>query len=297
MEVCVSLGSADADRAAGRLLAAGFAGLVLGEERFDDAGEGRVEEPGLTVGLEWRQAPQDVEIKVYVAECEGPGRLETVREALDGIPCSIRTQIVREEDWAESWKQFWDVQHIGQSIVIRPSWKTYEARPGEVVIELDPKQAFGTGTHATTRLCLAELERLVRPGDRLLDVGTGSGILAIAALRLGAREAIGVDSDPVAVAAARENAELNGVEATSSFEVGSAGALTDRADLVVANILAEILIDLAPDLARLTGRDLLVSGIIARKAAQTREAFEAQGLRWLGQTQEGDWIAQRFVRR
>lgn len=279
LEIAITIQTEDADAAADRLVNAGFPGLVLGE-----------------YGPEGPAAEAETTLKVYIPEVQAGERLEALEEALGGLPFRLEHRTVREEDWAESWKRFWHVQHVGKRLAIRPSWEAYEPEPGEIVIVLDPKQAFGTGTHATTRLCLRALEEEVRPSDRVFDVGAGSGILAIAALLLGAGQAVGVDVDPVAVEACRENAELNRVADLAEWRQGTAADLQGQADLVVANILAEVIVEIAPDLARLTGRTLVVSGIIARKADDTRIALQAQGLRFLRQEQEGEWIAQVFAR-
>lgn len=309
LEISVTVRTDEADRAAGVLLGAGFAGVVMGEQRFDDLAEPWIEEPGRPAGP-MPERPAEVTLRVYEARTEATpavdgassspeAEVETVariRGALGGLGHRISTRVIAEESWAESWKRFWDVQHVGDHLVIKPSWKEYTASAGDLVIELDPKQAFGTGTHATTRLCLQALERLVRPGDGVFDVGCGSGILAIAAVLLQAGRAAGVDTDPVAVAAARENADHNGLADRLDFAVGTASDLAGRADIVVANILAEILIELAADLAALAGRDLILSGIIDRKAPEVRAAFAAQGLALAEELREDGWVAQHFRR-
>ncbi len=303
LEISITVRAEDAESAAGILLGVGFTGVVMGEERFDDLPEPWIEEPGRSAGS-MPERPAEVTLRVYDARTEDtpaplpeqPDAVARVRDALGNLARRTSTRVMAEESWAESWKRFWDVQHVGRHLVIKPSWKEYEASAGDLVIELDPKQAFGTGTHATTRLCLAALEGLVRPGDRVYDVGTGSGILAIAAVLLEAIGATGVDSDPVAVAAARENADHNGVSDRIDFAVGSASNLAGRADVVVANILAEILIELAADLAALTSRDLILSGIIDRKASDVRAAFEGQGLVLADELREDGWVAQHFLR-
>ncbi|MBU6428243.1 MAG: 50S ribosomal protein L11 methyltransferase [Cyanobacteria bacterium REEB65] len=278
LEISISLEAAEGDRAAGQLIGAGFSGLVLGEE-------GPEQIPG-----------EGVTLRVYLPSSTGGKSLADVVAALGEIPHRIATKTLDDEDWAHSWKRFWHVQHVGERMVVRPSWEDYLPEPGERVIVLDPKQAFGTGTHATTRLCLTEIEKLLQPHDRVFDIGTGSGILAIAAILLGADRAIGVDSDPVAVASALENAARNGVADRCEFACGSAADLEGQADLVVSNILAETLCDLAGDLAARVRRDLVLSGIILRKAELTRAAFEAHGLAFVSLACEGEWVVQRFVR-
>ncbi len=201
-----------------------------------------------------------------------------------------------EEDWAEAWKKGYSVQHVGQRLVIVPSWELYTPEDHEVVIQLDPGMAFGTGLHPSTRLCLQALEAWVRAGDRVLDVGTGSGILAIAAAKLGATSIVGVDLDPVAVEVARENVRLNAVADRVEIEEGTVETLNLRSrsvDRIIVNILADVIIALTPVLAtclRPAGT-LIASGIIQEYAGTVVEAFESAGLRMVERRQEKDWVA------
>ncbi|NTU84940.1 MAG: 50S ribosomal protein L11 methyltransferase, partial [Chloroflexales bacterium] len=186
---------------------------------------------------------------------------------------ALQVRTLEEEDWANAWKQHYTVLRIGERTVIVPSWLEHEARPGDVILNLDPGMAFGTGLHPTTQLCLRLLERYVRPGQRVLDIGTGSGILAIAAAKLGASPVVALDNDPVAVQVAAENVARNGMAATVRVAEGSLGAgnamghwLTGdfgddetrerppappapQFDLIAANLIARVLVILAADLA------------------------------------------------
>ena len=144
-----------------------------------------------------------------------------VRRALASLPATVRTRWLREEDWAEAWKAFFPVLRVSRRLVICPAWRSYRARAGEAVIRLDPGMAFGTGQHPTTLMCLRALEETVRPGADVLDLGAGSGILALAAARLGAASVLALDTDPLAVRAARENVRLNGLEAIVRVEEGT----------------------------------------------------------------------------
>jgi ribosomal protein L11 methyltransferase len=215
-----------------------------------------------------------------------------------------------EEDWADAWKRQYHVQRIGQRIAIVPAWEEYTPTPDQVVIRLEPGMAFGTGLHPTTRLCLKALEEHLVPGRDVLDVGTGSGILAIAAARLGACSVLALDADLSAVRVARENVAMNDVSGQvevrhgtlpGSQEVPSyylAGEplemLTNGGfDLVLVNILAPVIISLAPALAgRLTpaGR-LIASGLIETQEEEVDGALQAEGLQVLERMQEKDWIA------
>lgn len=201
---------------------------------------------------------------------------------------------VAEEDWANAWKQFYTVLHVGERLVVKPRWQDYEAQPGEIVIALDPGMAFGTGTHPTTQLCLEALETARVKGARVLDVGTGSGILAIAAALLGAAHVDALDTDAVAVAAARDNVAQAGHSESIAVTEGSLPLPnpTPDYDIVVANITAQTLISLAPHLRSAVAAEgrLLACGIIHEKADDVVAAFLEKDFRLLERRQVGDWV-------
>ena len=200
---------------------------------------------------------------------------------------------VAEEDWAEAWKKQLKVLHIGQRIVIQPSWLDYTPAPGEIIIRLDPGMAFGTGLHPTTQMCLAALEELVNPGTHVLDLGTGSGILAIAAAKLGAGHVLAVDNDPVAVKTARGNVATNGVQETVNLVRGSLADVPESYDLIVVNILAKVIVEMAQQgLAnRLRpGGTLIAAGIITDQKLQVVTALKRAGLALTGQQLIDDWV-------
>jgi len=201
-------------------------------------------------------------------------------------------------DWAEEWKRFYDIQHIGDRLVIRPSWLEYQPAAGEVVLHLDPGAAFGTGQHETTRLCLAAIERHLETGMSVIDVGCGSGILVIAAAGLGATQAYAVDTDPEAIRVTRENASMNSVAAEISAEVGSLGDAWPwpdhpprNADLLVANISSNVVLLLLPEFARALapGGRAVLSGFLAKDAQEIEAAVDGIGLSRLETHTEGDW--------
>lgn len=198
-----------------------------------------------------------------------------------------------EEDWAEAWKTGYGLQRIGERIVIVPSWETYTSHPEEIVIRMDPGMAFGTGTHPTTRMCLVELERRVERGMSVLDVGTGSGILAIAAARLGAAPVLALDIDPTAVEVARANASANGADAAIRVRQGSAlDAESGSWDLAVVNILAEPIAAMSDDLASALAPEglLIAGGLIAGDEPLVTGAFYGAGLTIINRRQHRDWV-------
>jgi ribosomal protein L11 methyltransferase len=235
----------------------------------------------------------------------------------------LQVRQLEEEDWANAWKAHYPIRRIGERFVIVPSWLQYSEQPGDLVLNLDPGMAFGTGLHPTTQLCLLLLERYVQPNVRTLDLGCGSGILAIAAAKAGAQPVLAIDNDPIAVQATEENVERNDVAALITTVEGSLGpgaqlghwlgsdwAIKQRNagpptqgpvsfepdaefDLIVANILANVHVLLAPHLERALkpGGLLVTSGIIADREADVVAAFEAAGLEPLERMQEGDWVA------
>jgi len=214
----------------------------------------------------------------------------------------LTTRLVHEADWAEAWKAHFPVLRIGRRIVIKPTWRRHRAGPDDVVLALDPGMAFGTGLHPTTRLCLAALETLADRGTvdgaGVLDVGCGSGILAIAAARLGAASVLGLDTDPIAIEATRANAERNGLADRIAARHGSLPSGDGPFDVVLANLIASVLIDLAESLRRelRTGGVLLASGIFVDREAEVRAAFEAAGLEVTTRTAEGEWVALEAAR-
>jgi ribosomal protein L11 methyltransferase len=218
-----------------------------------------------------------VRVKGYLPAAAA-GKLEKVRAALTQLavePLAVRE--LPETDWLELWRSHYTTFRVGERLVIRPPWEDYEPAPEDLVITLDPGMAFGCGTHPTTQLCLELLERAVRPGVVVYDVGTGSGILAIAAARLGAARVVAVDDDEIAVRVARENVARNGVEAVVGVVQGDLlRGLAEPADVIVANIVAGVIIDFAPAAARhlRPGGSFIAGGIAAPREVEVKAALE-----------------------
>src|SRR5438876_6763225 len=210
----------------------------------------------------------------------------------------LQTRIVNEEDWANAWKDYYHVTHIGQRLVIRPSWRTYEPRNDEVVLELDPGMAFGTGLHPTTRMCLEQVEQRTRAGMRVLDVGTGSGILALAAAKLGAAGVYCIDNSSVAVESAAANAAMNDLSDKITVVQGildeaEAARMAGQYDLVLVNIIAHVIGGMAAQLARVVapGGWLIARRTIEERRGDAQPALLAAGLELVEQVMIDDWIA------
>lgn len=244
-------------------------------------------------------------IRTYVADSDySPEYIEQLKSGLYHLGRmrhvgALTIDSLKEEDWANAWKEHFQVHHIGDRVVIRPPWHAYEPRDDEVVVELDPGMAFGTGLHPSTRLSVLGVEEVVRPGDRVFDVGSGTGILAIAALKLGAIHADAVDVETVAVEATAENSNRNHVRDRVRVELGSAGegeAFSDEYgtyDVVFANIIARILIEVAEGVvaAARPGGKLVLAGIIQSREQDVIETYAKLGAEVVNRRQAEDWVS------
>ena len=239
--------------------------------------------------------PRDiVKVHMYLAPDENLAEvLPLFRERLEasGIEYTLSTAGVEQEDWQNAWKKYYHAMDIGKRLAIVPGWEEYQT--DRTVITMDPGMAFGTGTHETTSLCLEMLDERVKGGERMLDIGTGSGILAIAALKLGAAEAEGVDIDPMCVRTAGENAERNGVQDRLKVLVGD---LSDKAsgvyNIITANIVAAAILSLAPHVPALMAPDavFIASGIIDTRKDEVLEGLRAAGLDPIEVHEKRGWV-------
>lgn len=254
-----------------------------------------------------QQDTEVVTVTAYYPEDENwQGQLQRINEELLTVEGRIGKfrygdllfRTVSEEDWANEWKRYFHVTHVGEKLVIKPSWETYTQVAGEKVITIDPGMAFGTGTHHTTNMCMARLEKIIKPGMKVFDVGTGSGILSIASALLGAGEIKAVDIDPVAVQVAKENVAVNGLSQQIDTQVGDLLHGTEgKADLIIANIIADIIIMLIPDVAvKLNkGGVFLTSGIVEERAQDVERVAAEKGLKLVQVDHRGGWVVMEFV--
>jgi ribosomal protein L11 methyltransferase len=291
LEICVSVASEEAATAVCQLFDLYGHGGAVQEQVF-----GHETQLG-------DDAPTPITVKTYLPlngneEERRPAlerELSTLAERYQLTP--IRYKEVREDDWVSVWKAFFRPQRIGQHLVLKLPQQQYSAAEDDIVIDLEPGMAFGTGLHATTRTCLMCLEQLVRPGDRLLDMGTGSGVLAIAGARLGAGRILALDNDAIAVGVAADNILLNGLTDLIDVREGSMEYLRDHQELafdgVVVNILTEIIVDMMKrGLASfLKPRGwLIASGILASLESEVRAVFRDCGLHDISRHQQEEWV-------
>ena len=241
-------------------------------------------------------------IHIYISECDNAMEaVEFLKERFRAanIEFSVNSIGVDDSDWNENWKKYFHTTEIGEKLVIVPSWEEYENKNGRVVLSIDPGAAFGTGTHATTSLCLELLENHIKKGTKMLDIGTGSGILAIAAALLGADTAIGVDIDAQSVKTAKENAEINNVKGKCQFIVGDlADKISGKFDVICANIVADVIIKLFDNVKNFMTDDgvLIISGIIDLRKDDVLNSAAAHGFKAVKGNYKENWCAFTLVK-
>lgn len=302
-EICIHTSQEAVDIISNILYEAGTNGVVI-EDQHDletlwDTSFGEIYE------LNPEDYPQyGVHVKGYLPVDEHlEKKLNAIRAAIDQLhgfdidfgEKTIKVTKMNDEDWSSAWKRYYKPVHVSNRMTIVPTWENYTRRnEDEIVIALDPGMAFGTGTHATTILCLQALEKYLKKGSHVIDVGTGTGILSIAAAKLGAKQVHAYDLDPVAVRAAKANADLNGVSSLIKVRLGN---LLERArgqaDLIAANLLAPLIMQMVQDVPKKlkpSGR-LIASGIIARQVQQVNDCMESAGLFVEEVMEQEDWAA------
>ena len=303
IELVVHTTSAGSDEVSSVFMEAGASGTMI-EDRADipdpskPHGIWEIIDPKLPASM-----PEDVLVHAWL-EPDGSfsQRLEEIRAALSTLSsrrddCGtlrLETKSVNDRDWKDVWKKYYKPFYAGQHLVIKPTWETFSPRPDDKVIEIDPGMAFGSGTHETTAMCLSLLEELITGGESVIDVGTGSGILAIGAALFGAGNVLAVDIDPDAVRVASENVRHNHVENTVSVRQGNLLDHVDAAcDICVANIISDIIISFAAPLKEhiRPGGLFICSGIVSCRAEEVRQALENAPYEILRRVDRGEWTA------
>ena len=315
-EVTIWTTSAGIDAVTGMLMDLGIDGFVIedAQDFADFLKDTEIYWDYVDEELSKEKQEAETNVKIYVEDSpEGAELLAQVDAGLAAIRtrdaegafvrCVTELASIRREDWENNWKQYFKPFAVGEKFIIKPSWETCDNLDGRIVLEIDPSSSFGTGTHNTTQLCICELERLVKPGDRLLDMGCGSGILSVAARLLGASDIGAADIDPNAVNIARENAEKNGFELTTYVgDVTGDAALDEQIgggyDIIVANIVADVIMGMQEILKRKLKDDgtLIVSGIIAPRADEVQESLLGAGFVLRNRQQSGDWVAMTLTK-
>ncbi len=236
-------------------------------------------------------------IHIYISECDNAAEaLEFLKERLtaEGVPFEAGSVGVDDSDWNENWKKYFHTIEIGEKLAVVPGWEDYDNPKNRTILSIDPGAAFGTGTHATTSLCLELLEGKITDGVKMLDIGCGSGILALASVLLGAESAIGVDIDAQSVKTATENAEINKISDKAKFLVGDlADKIDGKYEVICANIVADVIIRLLPDVDKFmtAGGVLIISGIIDIRKEDIFEAVKQNGFFIAEERYKDNWCA------
>lgn len=269
-------------------------GVVLAEETYKDLEMISTTEGTLKIFLKdddsttFEDMKYDIEnvLDLYREEFQSRGLTDEELGSWD-----FELEEKKTEDWSQKWKEKWDVTHVTDKIAVVPDWIDYKPKENEVIIKLEPGCAFGTGTHQTTQLCMKALEKYMNKGDKVADIGMGSGILSILAKKLGATSVYGCDTDDTVIEVAKENAKKNNVEAT--FELGSADKINDKFDFVCANILHFVLAEIMGDLKKLmkTGAMMSLSGILDEKKQMVINAYEKENLELVEEIHQDQWTS------
>lgn len=304
MEAVVHTTTMGADVVSELLMNAGAVGTAI-EDRYDVTSSKK--EDGMWDMIDedvLAKMSEDVLVKAYFKKdahvqetmllvSEQLAGLKRIEMGFDMGTLELDSQNVKEQDWAENWKKYYKPFRAGEHLVIKPSWERYEAQPGDLVLELDPGMAFGTGTHETTFMCMEQLEKYVTPGCKAIDVGCGSGILALAAAKLGASDVLAIDLDELAVKVAAENTQKNGLSDCVRVVHGDLlEKAEEKADVIVANIIADVICFLCGPAKKhlLPGGTFICSGIIWEREDDVQRALAAAGYTVCNRLAKGSWV-------
>jgi len=300
IEVSIKTTTEAVEAVANVLYDAGVSGVVI-EDPYDIISVNSDDKSWDYVDEALIDLEQGAVVKGYIPESSGiVEKIDSIKKSITALPefglnigtGEVSIIEVNEEDWSTSWKKYYKPTKIGKNIVIKPTWEKYESNEDEMIIEMDPGMAFGTGTHETTMMCVQQLEKRISANSTVFDIGCGSGILSIVAAKLGAKKVIGVDFDEVAVNVAKENVIENKV--TSSVEIRHGNLMDvvkDKANIVVANIMADIIMILSKDITGFLNKDglFIASGIILDKVDAVKESLIDNGLEVIEVETMGEW--------
>ena len=305
MKITVLTTTIASDIVSEALISSGSAGTVI-EDKNDVALNQRPEGQWDIIDEEIaRRIGDDVKVTgFYPMDERASDALSAVKEKIRNLPqlcpdvelgkLTVEASTIDDEDWAESWKKSYKPFRLGKSIIIKPGWEEYEAQPGDKIITIDPGMAFGTGTHETTGMCVALAEEYVKPGMTVMDIGTGTGILAITAAHMGAKSVLASDIDPMAVRVAKENVKINGFEDVITCVCGDLmEKATGTADVIIANIIADVIIHICAAARGLLneGGTFICSGIAREREDETLKALNEAGYTKLDVRHMGEWTA------
>jgi len=300
IEVSIKTTTEAVEAVANVLYDAGVSGVVI-EDPYDIVLGNSDEKAWDYIDESLIDLEQGAVVKGYIPESSGlVEKIDSIKQSIIELPefglnigtGEVSLLEVNEEDWSTSWKKYYKPTKIGNNIVIKPTWEEYEPNEGEMIIEMDPGMAFGTGTHETTMMCVQKLEKYISSDSTVFDIGCGSGILSIVASKLGAKKVIGVDFDEVAVNVAKENVIENKVDNAVEIRHGNLmDVVKEKANIVVANIIADVIIILSKDITKFLNKGgiFISSGIILEKIDIVKENLEANGLEVVEVETMGEW--------
>jgi len=303
MELTIKTTTEATEAVANILYDAGVKGVVIEDPKdFDFANQDQkswdyVDEELYTFDFEGAM------IKGYLPKSEGVGdEIQLIKHSIAYLPHygldigegTVEIKEVKDEDWSNTWKQYYKPTRIGNNIIIKPEWEKYDKEPGDIIIEMNPGMAFGTGTHETTTMCIEALEEVVTNEDLIFDIGCGSGILGVVAAKLGAKKVVAVDFDEVAVGVARDNVTKNQVaDRVSVFHGNLMNNIDEKGDVILVNIIADVIITMAPDFRHYlkSSGTLITSGIILEKIEPVKKALKAHNIEVYKTVKKGEWAA------